>query len=277
MESGEPYSPGAGHRRIQEGARRPELTRWPRPDGGEPATREDRSSRECPAIDVVCGKPTPAAGRARGSAGYAGTARFLSAPDARTRPTGPRNWTGAPGALACTWSSGWVRSSAGTAGRSWRLRAGARRAWRTTRPVRPSRMSPARPGRPWRVSRACGAGPALEGAGRGADLSEEVARALDRVLGRSLVSQSIQRAPDPEGTAGPGAAGPGAGSAGSRAASAGSRGRGGVGRPGLSPGITRRPIQRRSGTGRPGRVPPGPMRPAWMPSGLVRLRGDPAG
>ena len=67
------------------------------------------------------------------------------------------------------------------------------------------------------------AGPGLEGTGRGADLSEEVARALDRVLGRSLVSQSIQRAPDPEGTAGPGAAGPGAGSGGSRAASAGSR------------------------------------------------------
>src|SRR5580692_2280846 len=63
-----------------------------------------------------------------------------------------------------------------------------------------------------------GAGP--EDAGRGADLSEEVARALDRVLGRSLVSQSIQRAPDPGGTAGPGAAGP-AGSAGSRAAAAG--------------------------------------------------------
>ena len=63
-----------------------------------------------------------------------------------------------------------------------------------------------------------GAGPALEGAGRGADLSEEVARALDRVLGRSLVSQSIQRAPDPGGTAGLGAE-----SAGSRAASAGSR------------------------------------------------------
>jgi hypothetical protein len=62
-----------------------------------------------------------------------------------------------------------------------------------------------------------GAGPGLESAGRGADLSEEVARALDRVLGRSLVSQSIQRAPDPEGTAGPGAAG----SAGSRAGSAG--------------------------------------------------------
>lgn len=66
-----------------------------------------------------------------------------------------------------------------------------------------------------------GAGPALEGAGRGADLSEEVARALDRVLGRSLVSQSIQRAPDPEGTAGPGAAGPGA--AGSAGAGAGRR------------------------------------------------------
>jgi hypothetical protein len=71
----------------------------------------------------------------------------------------------------------------------------------------------------------------LESAGRGADLSEEVARALDRVLGRSLVSQSIQRAPDPEGTAGPGAAGPGAGSGGSRAASAGSRAGAGRRRP----------------------------------------------
>ena len=40
-----------------------------------------------------------------------------------------------------------------------------------------------------------GAGPAV--AGRGPDLSEEVARALDRVLSRSLVSQSIQRAPAP--------------------------------------------------------------------------------
>ena len=66
----------------------------------------------------------------------------------------------------------------------------------------------------------------LESAGRGADLSEEVARALDRVLGRSLVSQSIQRAPDPEGQAGPGAVSGGAGSAGpggSRTGSAGSR------------------------------------------------------
>src|ERR1700722_3859449 len=34
------------------------------------------------------------------------------------------------------------------------------------------------------------AGPAA--AGRGADLSEEVARALDRVLSRSLVSQTVQ-------------------------------------------------------------------------------------
>ena len=63
----------------------------------------------------------------------------------------------------------------------------------------------------------------LEGGGRGADLSEEVARALDRVLGRSLVSQSIQRAPDPEGQAGPGAVSGGAGSAAPRAGSGGSR------------------------------------------------------
>jgi hypothetical protein len=77
-----------------------------------------------------------------------------------------------------------------------------------------------------------GGGPGLEGAGRGADLSEEVARALDRVLGRSLVSQSIQRVPDPEGTPGPGAAGPGAaGSAGSRAGPAGSRAGAGRHRP----------------------------------------------
>ena len=73
---------------------------------------------------------------------------------------------------------------------------------------------------------AAGTGPegaGLESAGRGADLSEEVARALDRVLGRSLVSQSIQRAPDPEGQAGPGAVSGGAGSAAPRAGSAGSR------------------------------------------------------
>ena len=77
-------------------------------------------------------------------------------------------------------------------------------------------------------------GAGLESAGRSADLSEEVARALDRVLGRSLVSQSIQRAPDPEGTAGPGAAGSAgsrAGSSGSRAASAGSQAEAGRRRP----------------------------------------------
>ena len=50
-----------------------------------------------------------------------------------------------------------------------------------------------------------GAGPAV--AGRGPDLSEEVARALDRVLSRSLVSQSIQRGPAPEGRTGAGSGG----------------------------------------------------------------------
>jgi hypothetical protein len=40
------------------------------------------------------------------------------------------------------------------------------------------------------------AGTAHPGPGRSSDLSEEVARALDRVLSRSLVSQSSQRAPD---------------------------------------------------------------------------------
>jgi hypothetical protein len=55
------------------------------------------------------------------------------------------------------------------------------------------------------------AGPAV--AGRGPDLSEEVARALDRVLSRSLVSQSIQRAPGPEDRSGGGSgAGSGSGS-----------------------------------------------------------------
>jgi hypothetical protein len=50
-----------------------------------------------------------------------------------------------------------------------------------------------------------GAGDAgLAGAGRGSDLSEEVARALDRVLGRSLVSQSLQRSPDPADQPAPG-------------------------------------------------------------------------
>jgi hypothetical protein len=56
-----------------------------------------------------------------------------------------------------------------------------------------------------------GAGPAV--AGRGPDLSEEVARALDRVLSRGLVSQSVQREPAPEGRSGGGSgAGSGSGS-----------------------------------------------------------------
>jgi hypothetical protein len=50
-----------------------------------------------------------------------------------------------------------------------------------------------------------GAGPAV--AGRGPDLSEEVARALDRVLSRGLVSQSVQRASGPEGRSGAGSGG----------------------------------------------------------------------
>jgi hypothetical protein len=68
-----------------------------------------------------------------------------------------------------------------------------------------------------------GPGGDLAGAGRSPDLSEEVARALDRVLSRSLVSQSIQRGRDPEGKAAAGshagsASGSGAGAAGSGAA-----------------------------------------------------------
>jgi hypothetical protein len=61
-----------------------------------------------------------------------------------------------------------------------------------------------------------GAGPAV--GGRGPDLSEEVARALDRVLSRSLVSQSlvsqsVQRAAAPESRSGGGSgAGSGSGS-----------------------------------------------------------------
>ena len=61
-------------------------------------------------------------------------------------------------------------------------------------------------------------GPAGPGvAGRGPDLSEEVARALDRVLSQGLVSQSVQRAPGPEGRSGGGSgAGSGSGSAAGR-------------------------------------------------------------
>ena len=144
------------------------------------------------------------------------------------------------------------------------------------RPVRPPRMSPARPGRAWTVSRASTPGPAWKvraavlicprrspGPWTGCSAGAWSARASS--------ARPIRRAPRGRVRQGrvPGPAGRGRRLPG--------RGRGGVGRPGLSPGITRRPIQRRSGTGRPGRVPPGPMRPAWMPSGLVHLRGEPAG
>jgi hypothetical protein len=71
-------------------------------------------------------------------------------------------------------------------------------------------------------------GGGLEGAGRGPDLSEEVARALDRVLGQSLVSQSIQRAPDPGAKSGSGSRA-GAGAAGSRASGSGAAGSGAAG------------------------------------------------
>ena len=66
-----------------------------------------------------------------------------------------------------------------------------------------------------------GAGPAV--AGRGPDLSEEVARALDRVLSQSLVSQSVQRPCGPEDRSG-------AGSGGGSGAGAGSGSGSGAGR-----------------------------------------------
>jgi hypothetical protein len=74
-----------------------------------------------------------------------------------------------------------------------------------------------------------GSDASLAGAGRSPDLSEEVARALDRVLSQSLVSQSIQRGRDPEGKAAAGsragsASGSGAGAAGSGAAGSGAAG-----------------------------------------------------
>ena len=105
-----------------------------------------------------------------------------------------------------------------------------------------------------------GSGPGA--AARSADLSEEVARALDRVLSRSLVSQSLQRAPDPEGKAGSAA---------------------GRHRPArAAAGHARRLIRGRNASARPGRAGPErarrwPARPAWMRSGRVRSRGERAG
>ncbi len=90
------------------------------------------------------------------------------------------------------------------------------------------------------------AGGDLAGAGRSPDLSEEVARALDRVLSRSLVSQSLQRAPEPEVKAGS-VAGPGAGGRGSGAGGSGS----GTGRSGSGTGRSGSGAGRSgSGTGR---------------------------
>ncbi len=98
---------------------------------------------------------------------------------------------------------------------------------------------------------AAGAGPAGSGpagsedAGRGPDLSEEVARALDRVLGRSLVSQSIQRAPDPGVKAGSGSRA-GAGTAGSRPGASGAAGSGAAG-PGAGKAGRHRPSRPEAG------------------------------
>ncbi len=90
------------------------------------------------------------------------------------------------------------------------------------------------------------AGGDLAGGGRSPDLSEEVARALDRVLSRSLVSQSLQRASEPEGRAGS-VAGSGADGWGSGTGRSGS----GAGRPGSGTGRSGSGAGRSgSGTGR---------------------------
>jgi hypothetical protein len=84
-----------------------------------------------------------------------------------------------------------------------------------------------------------------EGAGRGPDLSEEVARALDRVLSRSLVSQSIQRAPDAGGKAGSGSRA-GASTAGSRPGASDAAGSGAAG-PGATTAGRHRPSRPEAG------------------------------
>jgi hypothetical protein len=78
-------------------------------------------------------------------------------------------------------------------------------------------------GEPGFAEEAGEAGPAV--ADHGPDLSEEVARALDRVLSRSLVSQSIQRAPAPEGRSGPGSGGDSGAGSGSGSGSGSGAGR----------------------------------------------------
>jgi hypothetical protein len=96
------------------------------------------------------------------------------------------------------------------------------------------------------------AGAGLADAGRGSDLSEEVARALDRVLGRSLVSQSLQRSPDPGSPdpadqAGPGPHRPARTSARHHTAA----------HPGTERHRAARPGETREGTGRLDEVRPG--------------------
>ncbi len=88
----------------------------------------------------------------------------------------------------------------------------------------------------------------LAAAGRGSDLSEEVARALDRVLGRSLVSQSLQRSPDPADQAGPGPRRPERASARHRHTAA---------HPGAERHRAARPGEAREGAGRLDEVSPG--------------------
>jgi hypothetical protein len=104
-------------------------------------------------------------------------------------------------------------------------------------------------------------GAGLEGAGRGPDLSEEVARALDRVLGRSLVSQSIQRAPDPGTKSGSGSRA-GAGAAGSPATGSAAAGSGaaGSGPAGSGAGTARRHRPARPEAGQHATVHPGTER-----------------
>ncbi len=105
-----------------------------------------------------------------------------------------------------------------------------------------------------------GPGAGSEGAGRGPDLSEEVARALDRVLGRSLVSQSIQRSPDPGSKAGPrsraaaGAAGSRAAGSGPAGSGAGTAGRHRPSRPDAGQHATAHPGAERHRAARPGKA-----------------------
>jgi len=120
------------------------------------------------------------------------------------------------------------------------------------------------------------AGGDLAGAGRSPDLSEEVARALDRVLSRSLVSQILQRAPEPEGKAGS-VAGSGAGGWGSGAGGSGSgtgRSGSGTGRSGSGTGRRR---SARAAAGDHTAAHPGAERHRAPRPGVAGLVGEDAG